>query len=277
MPLNIDHETVRGFGQEWTAYNQRKLTGAEYEELVRAYFGVFPLDQLPPEAEGFDLGCGSGRWAAWMAPHVGVLHCIDPSSEALDVARQNLASCTNVIFHLAASDSIPLRNSSQDFGYSLGVLHHIPDTARALSDCVQKLKIGAPFLLYIYYRMENRPVWYRGLWWMANVARQAVSRLPFRARKLVTAAIASFVYWPFARASRLAEQVGVPVSNWPLSLYRRMSFYSMRTDALDRFGTRLEQRFSRAEIQQMMGDAGLGDVRFREAMPYWVACGVRRR
>jgi hypothetical protein len=54
------------------------------------------------------------------------------------------------------------------------------------------------------------------------------------------------------------------------------SFYTMRTDSLDRFGTRLEHRFSRAEIEKMMHDAGLGQVRFSETMPYWVAVGRRR-
>ena len=48
----------------------------------------------------------------------------------------------------------------------------------------------------------------------------------------------------------------------------------MRTDALDRFGTRLEQRFSRAQITTMMSDAGLVDVRFGDA-PYWCALGFK--
>ena len=47
----------------------------------------------------------------------------------------------------------------------------------------------------------------------------------------------------------------------------------MRTDALDRFGTRLEQRFTRSEIGEMMTAAGLDDIRFSEREPYWVACG----
>jgi ubiquinone/menaquinone biosynthesis C-methylase UbiE len=63
----------------------------------------------------------------------------------------------NCEFHLASVDEIPLPDSSQDFGYSLGVLHHIPDTQLALNACVKKLKLGAPFLLYCYYRFDNRP------------------------------------------------------------------------------------------------------------------------
>ena len=66
------------------------------------------------------------------------------------------------------------------------------------------------------------------------------------------------------------------ISQIPLSYYRNLSFYSMRTDALDRFGTRLEQRFSRSKIEAMMHWAGLTDIRFREREPYWVAVGMRR-
>jgi ubiquinone/menaquinone biosynthesis C-methylase UbiE len=274
---NIDPKTVEGFGAEWAAFDQTSLTEEEYRELFNRYFAIFPFDELPPAAEGFDLGCGSGRWAAGAAPRVGLLHCIDPSAEALAVAGRRLGSDRNVRFHLAASDSIPLDDESQDFGYSLGVLHHIPDTARAMADCVRKLKIGAPFLVYLYYSFDNRPGWYRSIWAATDAARKSISRLPFPARKAVTGVIAATVYWPLARLARGLERLGGDVSNFPLSAYRQTSFYSMRTDALDRFGTRLEQRFSRAEIEQMMLRAGLDDIRFSEKEPFWVAVGWRAR
>jgi hypothetical protein len=44
-----------------------------------------------------------------------------------------------------------------DFGYSLGVLHHLPDPRAGLAACVTKLKPGAPMLVYIYYAFDNRP------------------------------------------------------------------------------------------------------------------------
>ena len=50
----------------------------------------------------------------------------------------------------------------------------------------------------------------------------------------------------------------------------------MRTDALDRFGTRLEQRFTKQQIAQMMEAAGLDNIRFADAVPYWCAVGFRR-
>jgi len=273
---NIDPATVAGFGAEWSSFDQSELQGEEYRELFNRYFGIFPFDDLPPDAEGFDLGCGSGRWAAGVAGRVGLLHCIDPSPDALEVAERRLGDRPNVRFHLAASDSIPLDDGSQDFGYSLGVLHHIPNARQALADCVRKLKPGGWFLLYLYYSLDGRPGWYRALWSLSDVGRRAISRLPFAARKAVTSALAGLVYWPLARTARLGERAGANVANFPLSAYRSSSFYSMRTDALDRFGTRLEHRFSRQEIAQMMAEVGLADVRFSESEPFWVACGRKR-
>jgi SAM-dependent methyltransferase len=273
---NIDHATVAGFGEEWDSFDQSQLTDVEWSALFDRYFAIFPWEKLPTAAEGFDLGCGSGRWAAGVLERVGTLHCIDPSEKALAVCERRLASKANVRFHNASVDAIPLANDSQDFGYSLGVLHHIPDTAAALADCVRKLKPGAPFLVYLYYAFDNRPFWFRLIWRMSDVGRRAICRLPFTARKAVTSCIAILAYWPLARLSKLLGHLGIDVSAIPLSPYRHNSLYTMRTDALDRFGTRLEQRFTRAQITAMMTAAGLGDIRFSDEIPFWVAVGTRQ-
>ena len=273
---NIDPATVAGFGEEWTAYDQSQLEDREYAAMFDSYFKIFPFEQLPDDAEGFDLGCGSGRWAAGVVERVGTLHCIDPSPQALDVAKAKLRSHPNARFHVAAADSIPLGDGTQDFGYALGVLHHIPNTRQALDDCVRKLKPGAPFLLYLYYKLDGRPAWFRALWRVSDILRLGLSRLPFGARKAVTSAIAALVYWPLSRLARAGEKLGADVRNLPLSAYRHNSLYTLRTDALDRFGTRLEQRFSRSEIEQMMHASGLEQIEFSDFPPFWVACGRKR-
>jgi hypothetical protein len=50
----------------------------------------------------------------------------------------------------------------------------------------------------------------------------------------------------------------------------------MRTDAYDRFCTRLEQRFTRQQIEQMLSAAGFDRVRFSAQEPYWCAVGIKR-
>ncbi len=236
---NIDKLTVEGFGDEWDSFDQTALSDGEWQELFDRYFAIFPFDTLPPKAEGFDLGCGSGRWARGVVDKVGTLNCIDPSDKALAVAKRQLAGTNVAKFHCAGVDSIPLEDCSQDFGYSLGVLHHIPDTAAAMADCVKKLKPGAPFLVYLYYAFDNRPFWFRAIWKTTDFFRFGISRLPFGLRKLVTNVIAALVYWPLARLAGLLERLGLNVDSVPLAPYRSTSFYSMRTDALDRFGSLL--------------------------------------
>jgi ubiquinone/menaquinone biosynthesis C-methylase UbiE len=272
---NLDQHTVDGFGEEWAAFDQSGLPPEEHERWFRAYFGIFPWDALPPNAEGFDLGCGSGRWAMKVAPRIGLLHCIDPAGKALDVARRRLGKLPNVRFHQAGAGNLPLAEASQDFGYSLGVLHHVPDTRAALREAVRRLKPGAPFLLYLYYALDDRPAWFRALWKTSEAGRRLISRLPFPLRRVASEVIAAGVYLPLARGARVAEKFGASVRSWPLNAYRNGSYYTMRTDALDRFGTRLEQRFTRGEINAMMQDAGLTNIVFSDKEPFWVACGRR--
>lgn len=272
-PRNIDRSTVEGFGQEWAAFDQTELDETEHRRLFEAYFSEFPFWTLPDHAEGFDLGCGSGRWAALVAERVETLHCIDASAQALAVAARRLGTTPGIHLHHASVDAIPLPDGSQDFGYSLGVLHHVPDTRAGLTACVRKLKRGAPFLVYLYYAFDNRPDWFRAVWRASDLGRKVISRLPFGARRTITTAIAATVYYPLTRIALAAEKIGLDVDALPLSAYRTNSFYTMRTDALDRFGTRLEQRFSRREIAEMMIASGLTDIAFRDDTPFWVACG----
>jgi SAM-dependent methyltransferase len=270
---NVDADVVAGFGDEWSRFDQSALSDSEVESIFNEYFDVFPWSELPLAALGFDAGCGSGRWARLVAPRVGKLRCFDASSAAAAVARCNLAAYPNCEVEVASIDAMPIADGSADFGYSLGVLHHIPDTAAALRDCVRKLRPGAPFLLYLYYRFDNRPVWYRLLWSLTNGLRWLVSRSPHPVRYLISQILAAVVYWPLSRSARLAEKLGISVQSWPLAYYRNRSYYVLRTDALDRFGTRLEQRFTKTEIESMMRASGLTKIVFSPHAPFWCAVG----
>jgi hypothetical protein len=163
-----------------------------------------------------------------------------------------------------------------DFGYALGVLHHAPDTLAGIRSCVEKLKPGAPFLLYLYYAFDNRPRWFRALWRGSDVVRRVLSASPYRVQRWMSAVIAASVYWPLARFARGIEGLGINVDALPLSYYRRRSFYVMRTDARDRFGTSLEQRFAAREIREMMELSGLERIQFSPDAPYWCAVGYRK-
>ncbi|MDA7476493.1 class I SAM-dependent methyltransferase [Candidatus Pelagibacter ubique] len=273
---NLDKKTIKSFGDEWTHFDQSGMKNEEAYKIFKSYFSLFPWKKLPKFSEGFDMGCGSGRWAKFMAPKVGLLNCIEPSI-AIKVAKNNLKEFNNIRYHKKTLANSGLKRNSQDFGYSLGVLHHVPNTKLGISSCVSLLKPGAPFLLYIYYYFDNRPLWFKYLWILSNFIRFFISKLPKFLKFLICDTIALLVYYPFARFVFLTEKFGLRLENFPLHFYRSKSFYSMRTDARDRFGTPLEKRFSKKEIHKMMQISGLEKITFKKNAPFWTAIGYKKK
>ena len=272
---NIHKKTVKSFGDEWVQFDQSGLKNKEAYRIYRSYFSLFPMNKLSKSSEGFDMGCGSGRWAEFIAPHVGLLNCIDPS-KAIKVAKKKLNKFENIKYFRKSLDNSGLKVESQDFGYSLGVLHHVPNTRSAIKSCVKLLKPGAPFLLYIYYYFDNRPIWFRYLWLMSNYLRIFISKFPKTLKFFICDLIAIIVYYPLARFALFVEKFGYQPKNLPLYFYRSSSFYAMRTDSRDRFGTPLENRFTKKEIYQMMQEAGLKNIKFRKGPPFWTAIGFKK-
>ena len=273
---NLDKKTVQSFGDEWSHFDQTGMENQEAYKIFKNYFSIFPFKILSKSSEGFDMGCGSGRWAKFVAPKVGLLNCIEPSI-AIKVAKNNLKEFNNIRYHKKTLANSGLKRNSQDFGYSLGVLHHVPNTKLAISSCASLLKPGAPFLLYIYYYFDNRPFWFKYLWILSNFIRLFVCRLPKFLKFLICDLIAIFIYYPFAKFIFLTEKLSINVKNFPLHFYRSRSFYAMRTDARDRFGTPLEKRFTKKEIHKMMVDSGLEKIKFRNSPPFWTAIGYKKK
>ena len=267
---NIDKKVVDDFGEEWSKFSQSIISESDLKKSWSQYFSIFPFDSLEADSEGFDMGCGSGRWAKFVAPRVHHLNCIDPSKKALNVAKKNLSQYKNISFYNASVSDATLNKNSQDFGYCLGVLHHIPNTKQGIKDCASLLKKNAPFLLYLYYNFENRSSLFKALWKISNLIRKFCSIMPTKFKILLTTIIAYVIYLPLARMSLILEKLGLNVNNFPLSDYRNKSFYFMKTDSLDRFGTRLEKRFSKDEITEMLEEGGFKDIQFSNKMPMWV-------
>ena len=131
------------------------------------------------------------------------------------------------------------------------------------------------FLAYIYYSFDNKPKWYKLIWQVTIPFRLFISILPFPLKYILCQIIALFIYFPLVKLSMVLEKIGMNVDNIPLSSYRNKGFYSLRTDALDRFGTKLEQRFSKNQITEMMLEAGLERIEFRDKDTFWCALGYR--
>lgn len=272
--MNSTKKLISDFGDEWEFFDQTKESlDLDLMAEFNKYFSIFPFGMINETSVGIDYGCGSGRWAKFIAPRVKKLFCVDASDKALLVSMKNLKSFRNVVFQKATIEELSFEKKIFDFGYSLGVLHHVPDTQSALNSCVKYLKPGAPFLVYLYYRFDNRKKWYKVLHSMTEPFRLFISRSPFNIKVIFSFIVATLIYFPLARLSALLLKYGVNIDSMPLSSYRNRTFYSMWTDALDRFGTRLEHRFTKHEISVMMRKAGLVNIEFSDNSPFWCAIG----
>lgn len=273
--MRDDDKVIKDFGNEWKEYDYQSFNNKKLYENFEQYFSIFPWKSLPKNSEGFDMGCGSGRWAKFVAPRVGTLNCVEPSA-AIEVAKKNLQDFKNVRFHNTRTNTCEIDPLSQDFGYCLGVLHHITDTEGALADCAKLLKSKAPLLLYIYYNFENRPFWFKAIWKCSDLVRRLISILPFKLKRALCEIIALLVYWPLARLAVLTEKLGLGHCLIPLADYRKKPYYQMRNDALDRFGTRLEKRYSKRQIKDMLLVAGFSDIKFSNQTHYWCCVAVKK-
>lgn len=272
---NIHAATVDSFGREWTYFK-----GFSEDDIKKAgdmYFDIVSDEMVNHNTYVLDVGCGSGRWSKYLAPRVRFIEATDPS-ESVSAAAECLSFFKNVRVTRASLDNLPFADESFDFIFSLGVLHHVPDTKSALHSILRKLKPSGTILLYLYYRFDDRGVLFKILFKISNVIRLVISTLPSAVKRIVCEIIATLVYLPLARLSRCFDWLGM--KRWskrmPLSYYADKSFYIMRNDALDRFGTPLELRYTRGEIQLLLESAGMTDVRFSDQMPFWHVTARKR-
>ncbi len=270
---NLDQGVIDGFGHEWATFDYAENESAEaLDAQFAAYFAPLDLSQFNPSTSiAGDFGAGSGRWSSRLAPYFSLVYALEPSDGASSVLKRKFTGNPKVVVlqETVGVNSIPV--ASLDLAMSLGVLHHIPDTALAIKDVSRSIKPGGVFLCYLYYNFENKPTYYKLIFIGVNIARRIISASPQPIKRLSATLIAAVVYWPLARIAKLLIKLGRNTSNLPLHHYADMPFVMLANDALDRFGTSLEQRFSKAQITDMLrsADFDLTTLSFSELEPFW--------
>jgi len=272
---NIDVNVVKTFGDEWLKF--KDYSDEEIRSVAIMYFDILNENIINKNTYALDIGCGTGRWTKYLSQKAGFIEALDPS-DAVFAADELLQGIENVRITKASVETIPFPDETFDFVMSIGVLHHIPNTQNAMIDCVKKVKKGGYFYCYLYYNLEDRGVIFDVLFWFSNVLRKIVSKLPPGTKKNVCDVLAIILYMPFIFISRLLKALGFQKlsKKIPLSDYTDKTFFIIRNDSLDRFGTTLEQRFSKQEVIELMEKSGLTDIVISPSSPYYHAIGRKK-
>lgn len=138
-------KTQQRFGFEWTRYPDW------FEDEEKAIF----LEEAQIEPHLFynklilDAGCGMGRFTRIAGKLGGEVIGID-LSESVVKAHKTTANLPYT--HIVQADilNLPFRDNTFDIIYSLGVLHHTPDTHNAFSSLTKKLRQGGLISIWVY-------------------------------------------------------------------------------------------------------------------------------
>lgn len=271
---NIDADVVRTFGEEWLKF--KDYSDEEIRSVAIMYFDILNDRIINKNTYGLDIGCGTGRWSKYLSDKIGFIEALDPS-DAVFAADELLKGVDNVRITKASVETIPFNDETFDFAMSIGVLHHIPNTQKAMIDCVKKVKKGGYFYCYLYYNLENKGFLFDALFWLSNLVRKVVSRLSPGIKRTVCDILAVVLYMPFVYLCRFFYAIGLKkiAKKIPLYDYADKSFFIIRNDSLDRFGTTLEQRFSKEQVIELMEKSGLKNIVVSPASPYYHAVGEK--
>lgn len=265
---------VEGFDHEWARYPQ---TGTpELSSVFDLYADLVQPDAYGGDQLVLDAGCGAGRWALEVALRGPRVIALDLGA-SVELAARNTASTGRVGAVQADVHDCPIAGGAVDWAYSLGVLHHVDRPSMALARIAETVRRPGFVLLYLYYALEGRGRAFRALFQVVDLVRRGTSRLPRPLAAAFADAVALCVYWPMARASALLWRAGARevADALPLAFYRDRPLHVMRNDSLDRFGTRLERRYTRKAFRGLLAAAGLTELEVSDRPPYWHGIGRR--
>ena len=114
-------------------------------ELVN--FERFPGKQL------LEIGCGLGTDLLQFARGGALVTGVDLTPKSVELAKAGFALHGLPMRALVAdAENLPFEDNSFDVVYSFGVLHHTPNTARAIDEAYRVLKPGGKIILMLYHR-----------------------------------------------------------------------------------------------------------------------------
>jgi len=136
-----------------------QLRWSDNEKWARERFYEF---HAQPGARLLDAGCGIGVLSRFYARKGLDVHAIDISGTAVERTRESFeAYGLKGRVHLGSVESIPYDDNYFDYIVSNGVIHHTPDTEKAVREFYRVLKPGGLASVCVYYRniLLRQPLW----------------------------------------------------------------------------------------------------------------------
>lgn len=250
------------FGMQWNKFRQTQLDSFSGHPISADRFWR-ATNWRPEDMRGqwvLDAGCGAGRFAEVALSSGANVVAVDLSN-AVDAARANLKQHERLHLVQASIYDLPFVAGSFAFVYSLGVLQHTPDVARAFAALPPLLRPGGS-LAVDYYEKSWKSALHLKYW-----ARPVTKRLP--TQKLFSALeVAVPMMLPISGAIGAIPVVGrllkriVPVADYrgeiPLSATQHREWALL--DTFDWFAPEFDNPPTHTTARRWMEEAGMKDI-----------------
>lgn len=125
-----------------------------------------------------DVGCGNGYVLSRYATEGAEVHGVDLTKTGIALSRRRF-ELNNLSGHftVGSAEDLPYPNNAFDVVCSMGVLHHTPDTEKAVREVFRVLKPGGRLIVMFYHRNSaklrvnlflRRIIQFRGLQQLIN-------------------------------------------------------------------------------------------------------------
>ncbi len=146
----LERNTGHLFGNLWSQLKDDQFKASVELFRKRAIENKFDLNWLK-DKHCLDAGCGSGRYSVAMSLHgARSIKAIDISESGLLEAKKRATKFDNIKFSKASVLDLPFENSTFDFVWCAGVIHHTLNFDKALSELTRVLKKNGKLFLLVY-------------------------------------------------------------------------------------------------------------------------------
>lgn len=148
-PLSASDVPFPMGSREYFAYYDRLREGIETEAFSQRLheYGAFARKAV------LDVGAGNGYVLSRYARAGASVSGVDIAPSAIELCRKRFEyQELSGDFRVAQAESLPFPDATFDCVCSMGVLHHVSDTARAVAEIHRVLKPGGRLIVMFYHR-----------------------------------------------------------------------------------------------------------------------------